>query len=317
MRNNLVVISFIILFSNGCNLFTTEESDIPGKFVFSIPDKNGNYQIYTSLANGANRQQLTYFKNESSNSPSWSPDGKQIVFTSSLNGTFHESPIYIMDSNGSNLRPMHQPKGTQRFTGGDNPRWSPDGSKIAFSQCNNCAYGGNSDIYIFDFETEKITQITDHPADERFPSWNPNKPQIAFVSDREYYQGDSERFRTNLYLSDVNGDNVIQVNESSSAGYGIWSKTQGKIYYKTNNNDDLNFYDLGLEEHGMIAVELPINTGFRAINISDKSEYIFLATFNTKFTGHGTSIQVYYAIDNTVTTLMHEDKLLGMDWYSN
>ncbi len=60
-------------------------------------NRDGNREIYVMGADGGNQQRLT---NNRSNdwSPSWSPDGKRIVFTMSDNGT----EIYVMDADGGN-----------------------------------------------------------------------------------------------------------------------------------------------------------------------------------------------------------------------
>ena len=57
--------------------------------------------------------------------PSWSPDGKQIVFASERLGS---PAIFIMDADGSNQRSLTSPDYASLM-----PVWSPDGSKIAFA----------------------------------------------------------------------------------------------------------------------------------------------------------------------------------------
>jgi TolB protein len=58
-------------------------------------------------------------------SPTWSPDGKQISFTSNRDGT---PQIYVMDADGSNQRRL-------TYVGGDNreSEWSPIGNRISFT----------------------------------------------------------------------------------------------------------------------------------------------------------------------------------------
>jgi TolB protein len=66
-------------------------------------------------ADGNNQVQLTAEgRNES---PSWSPDGRYIVFVST---TKRSSKLCVVNSNGSNLRVLHE--GMERYI---NPSWSP------------------------------------------------------------------------------------------------------------------------------------------------------------------------------------------------
>ena len=58
-------------------------------------------------------------------SPSWSPDGRSIAFTSDRDGN---REIYVMDANGDNLRNLTNESSQDRH-----PSWSPDGLSIAFN----------------------------------------------------------------------------------------------------------------------------------------------------------------------------------------
>ena len=55
---------------------------------------------------------------------SWSPDGKQIAFTSNRDGNYE---IYVMNADGSALRNLTRHRAQDNFAA-----WSPDGKKIAF-----------------------------------------------------------------------------------------------------------------------------------------------------------------------------------------
>ena len=80
--------------SNGLIAFANAPGRRPG------PRANPYAQIYTITPDGGNRKQLT--TGEAGNFfPAWSPDGKQLAFTSIRN---HKHEIWIIDSSGKNER---------------------------------------------------------------------------------------------------------------------------------------------------------------------------------------------------------------------
>jgi len=294
-----------------CTLFTNEKEEpspqIPGKLVFSAPDDNGRYQIYTSLTNGTNRKQLTSFENNSAFEPSWSPDGEQIVFISNLNGSSHEFPIYLMNEDGSNLRPIHQPAGTQRFTAGNNPRWSPDGTKIAFEQCVNCSAGGNFDIYVYDFQKDSVEQITFSNGNDRLPIWNMFTEKIIFVSDRDYINADTLRLRKDLYKMD-SFQNEAMLQKLTNEGQvlrAIANQSNTKILFNDRSNQ-LNELNLSNNNLKSFNVNLPDSEGFRPIGASTDSEIIFILTFSLITSRVGESIQIYSVLNDTLSLAIHD-----------
>lgn len=63
-----------------------------------------------------------------------------------------------------------------------NPRWSPDGKRIAFKSTRS---GGQFDIYVMDANGANVTRITDHPANDHDPVWMPDGQSVIISSTRE------------------------------------------------------------------------------------------------------------------------------------
>lgn len=95
----------------------------------------GQYDIFVMNADGSGLVRVTQSP-ASDRSPSWSPDGRKIVYTSDANGIFN---LYIADLDSSLIYPI-----TNVLTGCFSPCWSPDGRKIAFTSFNR----GGWDIYV-------------------------------------------------------------------------------------------------------------------------------------------------------------------------
>lgn len=74
---------------------------------------------------GKGLRRLTRTSNRREDGPSWSPDGKRIVFAA---GADHRPrDIYVVAADGSGERRL-----TRRREPVWHPRWSPDGKRIVF-----------------------------------------------------------------------------------------------------------------------------------------------------------------------------------------
>jgi len=64
----------------------------------------------------------------------------------------------------------------------ENPRWSPDGARIAFKSNR----GGHAyDIYVMDADGRNAVRLTDHPANDHDPAWMPDGQSLIFNSERD------------------------------------------------------------------------------------------------------------------------------------
>ena len=183
-----------------------------GKRIAFVSDRDGhvnirnspNYEIYVMDADGDNQLNLTNDANDD-RSPSWSPDGKRIVFSSNRDMdrglAAHNIEIYVMDADGGNLQRL-----TNNLTEDQYPSWSPDGKRIAFSARRDGhfenEFGITYEIYVMDADGGNEQRLTQNRKNDWHSSWSPDGKRIAFMADRK---GDVVNW--DIYAIDADGGN--------------------------------------------------------------------------------------------------------------
>jgi len=162
---------------------------------------------------GYNPHQLT--NNGAINiSPTWSPDGRQLAFTSFYSGN-PDLVLYEVAAkrykNISFQNVLHSA-----------PSWSRDGQRIALTM----TLAGNSDIYIMNTTGRNIRRITHSAALESSPSWSAGDREIVFTSGRS---GSPQ-----IYIMSTDGSNVRRLTfQGRYNGSPEWSPAGGQIAFVT------------------------------------------------------------------------------------
>jgi Tol biopolymer transport system component len=153
-----------------------------GQIAFAS-DRIGIPQIYLSDLTGNILQSITNVP-DGACQPSWSPDGKRLVFVSPCKARldvgeapFPNTALYIVNADGSNLTLL------PTAPGGDfDPAWSPDGKRIAFTSLRD----GYMQIYAINLDDQSVTRLTNTNSDidTRQPAWSPFNNQIAYAEKR-------------------------------------------------------------------------------------------------------------------------------------
>ncbi len=102
--------------------------------------------------------------------PSWSPDGKSLVFVSDRDGSYQ---LYLCELESGQARKLT--KAGSNF----NPSWSPNGGTIAYASMRD----GYSEIYTIPVDGSKEQAITHLMTVSDHPSWSPTGEQLVFQSD--------------------------------------------------------------------------------------------------------------------------------------
>jgi TolB protein len=191
------------------NNFSASWSPDGKKLAFSST-MDGNAEIYTAEATDDNIKRKSFaikrltFNPGIDTAPSWSPTGRELVFTSDRGGT---PQIYVMDAEGSNVRRVSFGGSTYL----DSPAWSPAGDKIVFVARVESLF----DLYVLNIRTNQIAKLTESNARNESPAWSPDGRHIIFTSDT--------KGGLQIFSIDADGQNFRQLTTKGQNKLADWS----------------------------------------------------------------------------------------------
>ena len=213
--------------------------------------------VFIADANGTNERKLVPTQ-ELAYSPSYSADGRWIVFTNELHG---QADIYRIHPDGTGLEQL-----TDDPAFDDQGVLSPDGNRLAFVSTRE---RGTADVWVLDLDTGLYLNLTNNQSGNFRPSWSPDGGWIAFTSDRDSQPGNNPGMwehlqSTGVYLMRPDGTALRRLTRTGGvAGSPSWSPDgQDVLFYET---DEVGAY---LAKNGRSRTEIvsvDVTTGERTL----------------------------------------------------
>jgi len=241
-----------------------------GKSIGFVGEYDGNVELYTIPAVGGSPFRVTYQMDRQNVSErmgpnkilfGWSKDGS--LFYRSRHEKWHimEAFLYKASADGKKVDKLPVPSSGYAYL-------SPDESKIAYNKIYRefrtwkRYRGGQADeIWIYDFKSKQLEQITDNDAQDIMPMWSGNK--IYYISDRDKVM--------NLFAYDLTTKQTKKI--TNFTDYDVKFPSLGAKHIAFENAGYIYLMDLATEN--VAKIDIQINEDFPSartsiISVNDK-----------------------------------------------
>ncbi len=227
----------------------------PSKIAFVMGDVTKRVDIFKVNPDGSGLRLIThdhraYMKWNCC--PTWSPDGKEIVFVSSDLPTFGGShaAIFIFDVVGDTGRAVFRDDTSCPH----DPAWSPDARHLVFSRgvksrvtigrliqhrTENCT---QMELFSINLDGSGLPQLThSESTSSSRPAWSPDGRTIAYVSRPK----SNDEGKADIFLMDADGSNPRQLTEGGTAEVNVdpsWSPDGTEIAFCSNRDGGSEVY---------------------------------------------------------------------------
>jgi gamma-glutamyltranspeptidase len=174
--------------------------------------------------------------------PAFSPDGRTLAFAARLDDQGFD--LYLVDARGGAPRQVTSQPGDERW-----PSWTPDGRLVFAARSNDQWDLMATSVPVDPAQmpvpaAPRVERLTASPADETEPRVSPDGRLVAFVSNREAPDGESDLWLLELAGRVAAGDTgpvrpepVPLLRARGAEWSPAWSPDGGRVAYATTSGD--------------------------------------------------------------------------------
>lgn len=200
---------------------------------------------------GSNPTRLTG-DGDPENYPSWSPDGKRLLYQRDFNG----AAIYVINADGTGQQRLSPTPGFDV-----NPSWSPDGTKILYVRVLEIPQPGKppmTDIRAMNADGTGSHTILANTVFSVEPRWSVND-QLVFMS---LMNGSG----LDIYVMNVDGTALRRLTSSANNGDPMWSPDGTRITFGSDREggNKLNIFVMnadGSQQQRLTHFDVPYEAG--------------------------------------------------------
>jgi hypothetical protein len=191
------------------------------------------------------RERLTFGRR--AREPAVSADGRHVAYVTDRVGT---STLRIAEPTpGARLENERRLAPSGYFEQAFTPRFSPDGTKVAYGVWTD---GGYRDLRIVDVASGELVELWHDRALDQQPAWSPDGKTLYFSSDRAGFP--------NIFAYDLASRALYQVTNVLTGAYMPEPSPDGRsLVYVGYTTDGFDLFELELERSRFLPATYPVN----------------------------------------------------------
>lgn len=204
----------------------------------------------------------------------WSPDGKRFAFSVFNKGRNRLLVVSVPDGRVLNDVSMEK---AEQFS---NVNWSPDGKNVVVQGLSE----GQGDLYMYNFDSKKVTQLTNDKYSDYQPSFSKDGKKIIYSSDRSTYDTHTAQdISFNLAELDIATGKIrdIKIFNGANNLNPMYSADGTQVYFLSNRDGFRNLYRYTFAD-GKVEQMTDLFTGIcgitefsPALSVSDKGDIVY------------------------------------------